>query len=231
MEDPEDWEQLDSEDGQNQEGASLQPDSQAGPSAPRRSRDSARVVAQAALPAPTSAPAAIQQEQQQQQQQQQEDVVMVDPPLQISRSVLADIDTAFLNIDENHPMFSGTGTGTVGSASNNPSSIIVPVVSSLGSLPGPASSSPMPIPSPGSRSGDINSRGASGRDARTPSPTGAPVSNGQEGPITPRNDAGPWVFDGNDIRLSGDGFGIDPNGCREAAAAQQGTGQASSSQA
>lgn len=32
---------------------------------------------------------------------------------------------------------------------------------------------------------------------RTPSPPGQPGLNGNEGPITPRNDAGPWVFDGS----------------------------------
>jgi hypothetical protein len=32
---------------------------------------------------------------------------------------------------------------------------------------------------------------------RTPSPGGNPGLNGADGPITPRNDAGPWVFDGS----------------------------------
>lgn len=32
---------------------------------------------------------------------------------------------------------------------------------------------------------------------RTPSPPGQPGLSGTEGPITPRNDAGPWVFDGS----------------------------------
>lgn len=37
---------------------------------------------------------------------------------------------------------------------------------------------------------------------RTPSPgSGVPVTNGHEGPITPRNDAGPWVFDGSGARI------------------------------
>lgn len=38
---------------------------------------------------------------------------------------------------------------------------------------------------------------------RTPSPGsgGVPTSNGHEGPITPRNDAGPWVFDGSGARI------------------------------
>ncbi|KAI1769239.1 hypothetical protein GGR53DRAFT_231706 [Hypoxylon sp. FL1150] len=38
---------------------------------------------------------------------------------------------------------------------------------------------------------------------RTPSPNSNPLlANGNEGPITPRNDAGPWVFDGNPSRGS-----------------------------
>ncbi|KAI0115841.1 SMAD/FHA domain-containing protein [Nemania sp. FL0031] len=37
---------------------------------------------------------------------------------------------------------------------------------------------------------------------RTPSPSRNGLSNGQEGLITPRNDAGPWVFDGNPARVS-----------------------------
>lgn len=38
---------------------------------------------------------------------------------------------------------------------------------------------------------------------RTPSPGngGVPTTNGHEGPITPRNDAGPWVFDGSGARI------------------------------
>lgn len=36
---------------------------------------------------------------------------------------------------------------------------------------------------------------------RTPSPSSIPVANGHEGPITPRNDAGPWVFDGSGARI------------------------------
>lgn len=38
---------------------------------------------------------------------------------------------------------------------------------------------------------------------RTPSPGsgGVPMTNGHEGPITPRNDAGPWVFDGSGARI------------------------------
>ncbi|KAI0406597.1 SMAD/FHA domain-containing protein [Xylaria palmicola] len=57
--------------------------------------------------------------------------------------------------------------------------------------PGPlrhAVSEPLPIPNAPQR--------------RTPSPSRHGLLNNQEGPITPRNDAGPWVFDGNPARAS-----------------------------
>ncbi|KAF7545549.1 hypothetical protein G7046_g9540 [Stylonectria norvegica] len=51
-------------------------------------------------------------------------------------------------------------------------------------------SEPLPIRNAASGAG----RPSALRDSRTPSPPGL---NGTEGPITPRNDAGPWVFDGS----------------------------------
>lgn len=56
---------------------------------------------------------------------------------------------------------------------------------------------PLPIRHPASGSG----RGV--RSRTTPSPPG-----GREGPITPRNNAGPWVFDGT----AGRGAAVDANG-------------------
>ncbi|KAI1828190.1 SMAD/FHA domain-containing protein [Xylaria intraflava] len=50
------------------------------------------------------------------------------------------------------------------------------------------SSEPVPIPN--------------GSQRKTPSPTSNGLLNAQEGPITPRNNAGPWVFDGNPARVS-----------------------------
>ncbi|CAK7216602.1 hypothetical protein SBRCBS47491_002883 [Sporothrix bragantina] len=76
-----------------------------------------------------------------------------------------------------------------------------------------ATSNPMPIPTgsrfpSGSGSAIVATNGtsgdASGSDsARTPpSPSERHVApHGHEGPITPRNDAGPWVFDGSGIRI------------------------------
>lgn len=53
-----------------------------------------------------------------------------------------------------------------------------------------AISEPLPIRSPASGAGRQVLR-----DSRTPTPPG--LTNGAEGPITPRNNAGPWVFDGS----------------------------------
>ncbi|KAI1374640.1 hypothetical protein F4677DRAFT_163017 [Hypoxylon crocopeplum] len=57
---------------------------------------------------------------------------------------------------------------------------------------------PVPIPNatPRAVSGDRSATN------RTPSPNSHPLATGNEGPITPRNDAGPWVFDGNPARVS-----------------------------
>ncbi|KAI2639598.1 RING finger protein [Hypomontagnella submonticulosa] len=57
---------------------------------------------------------------------------------------------------------------------------------------------PVPIPNatPRVSSGDRSAAN------RTPSPNSNHLANGTEGPITPRNDAGPWVFDGNPARVS-----------------------------
>jgi hypothetical protein len=81
-------------------------------------------------------------------------------------------------------------------------------------------SNPVPIPSHPASSSSAAAGGAAasaaahqradGGRARTPSPTGGPNAlimsgMGHEGPITPRNDAGPWVFDGSGIRLSSEG--------------------------
>ncbi|CAM1510388.1 Fc.00g007230.m01.CDS01 [Cosmosporella sp. VM-42] len=66
---------------------------------------------------------------------------------------------------------------------------ITPESPHRGNLPH-AVSEPLPIRNAGSGAG----RPSALRDSRTPSPPGL---NGTEGPITPRNDAGPWVFDGS----------------------------------
>lgn len=63
-------------------------------------------------------------------------------------------------------------------------------------------SPPLPIPS-ASPSHLPPTSGAAGR-RRTPSPNSASLAVVAEGPLTPRNDAGPWVFDGNPARVSQD---------------------------
>ncbi|KAK8092033.1 hypothetical protein PG997_002394 [Apiospora hydei] len=64
-----------------------------------------------------------------------------------------------------------------------------------------ANSSPVAIPT---TSRTTTAAASSNRGTRTPSPTGAPLANCTEGPLTPRNDAGPWVFDGDAGRASQD---------------------------
>ncbi|CAJ2506027.1 Uu.00g001570.m01.CDS01 [Anthostomella pinea] len=67
----------------------------------------------------------------------------------------------------------------------------------MAASPGPlrhAATEPVPIPNATPR--------ASTSERRTPSPSIDPLVNSREGPITPRNDAGPWVFDGNPARVS-----------------------------
>jgi len=64
------------------------------------------------------------------------------------------------------------------------------------------SSPPLPISS-ASSSHLPPTNDAAGR-RRTPSPNSASLAVVAEGPLTPRNDAGPWVFDGNPARVSQD---------------------------
>ncbi|KAG6004486.1 hypothetical protein E4U21_001058 [Claviceps maximensis] len=61
-----------------------------------------------------------------------------------------------------------------------------------------ASSEPLPIPNPISGAGRVSHLR---EENRSPSPS----SSGAEGPITPRNNAGPWVFDGSAGRRVVDG--------------------------
>ncbi|KAI0526374.1 SMAD/FHA domain-containing protein [Xylaria bambusicola] len=70
-----------------------------------------------------------------------------------------------------------------------------------------AASDPVPIPSASPR--------------RTPSPTPNGLLNVHEGPITPRNDAGPWVFDGNPARVSQESARRNAMGSLNAAAQAQ----------
>ncbi|KAL2164309.1 hypothetical protein VTH06DRAFT_3525 [Thermothelomyces fergusii] len=152
VEDPEDWDQLESDEGAAaaREGASPQP-----PPAALDNSDG-------------SAP-----EQPQQQQQQRQSTEPTDMDLLIDPSPPREPSPPQLD----------------GAVAHGASTVLSHTISN-----------PMPIPSPTQRTsaGDRY-------EARTPSPTGAPVTNGHEGPITPRNDAGPWVFDGSDVRVGSDG--------------------------
>ena len=70
----------------------------------------------------------------------------------------------------------------------------------------PIASEPVPIPNATNRTPMVAPSIAlspSPRGARTPSPeANNPTVTITEGPLTPRNDAGPWVFDGNPARVS-----------------------------
>ncbi|KAL7626923.1 hypothetical protein AAE478_003697 [Parahypoxylon ruwenzoriense] len=57
---------------------------------------------------------------------------------------------------------------------------------------------PVPIPNATPRAAGGDRSAAN----RTPSPNSHLLTPSHEGPITPRNDAGPWVFDGNPARAS-----------------------------
>ena len=83
-----------------------------------------------------------------------------------------------------------------------------------------ATVNPVSIPSPGRTAAGITIRagingatlptgagasadgGAAIRQTRTPSPSDPLAAPQAEGPITPRNDHGPWVFDGSGIRIT-----------------------------
>ncbi|KAB5570108.1 FHA domain-containing protein [Coniochaeta sp. 2T2.1] len=179
VEDPEEWEQVDSEEDPNeqeQEGASLQPPpvSNGTPSHTTSATSRRSSVRRPSAPSPEH----------QHHDPDTMDVTIMEPP----------------------PPPSTNSSATSSSvSSSNPR----PLVSN-------ATSSPMPIPIPRSTSSThTHSSGATtssssvqaGRNnpnTRTPSPTnpnGGPVMNGHEGPITPRNDAGPWVFDGSGVRM------------------------------
>lgn len=86
---------------------------------------------------------------------------------------------------------------TTGAASPDPDAMDVTVSVNVSDSPGGrpvgnlphTASEPLPIRNPASGSGRVGHL----RENRSPSPS----SSGAEGPITPRNNAGPWVFDGS----------------------------------
>ncbi|KAH8880408.1 hypothetical protein GQ53DRAFT_669990 [Thozetella sp. PMI_491] len=188
VEDPEEWEQLESDEGEQrqlegapvQNGESLAAEDTTAP--PRKSRESTRSLRlQRAAPGRSPVPPT------EQEMSNGEITVLLDAAPEVI-------------------------THADGAGPQDGSALVAhqPVAPN-------ATSEPVPIPSPaagaihrvgtddGSSLADSVSQGGV-RSARTPSPPGAPT-NGHEGPITPRNDAGPWVFDGSGVRIrvSGDG--------------------------
>ncbi|KAK1826597.1 E3 ubiquitin-protein ligase [Podospora conica] len=169
VEDPEEWEQLDSDEGDRpQEGALLNArdssENQASLAPPRMSRESVHSTSKRAQ----------------------------------SPSQHMDVDSGgdiTMMVDDSPPH---TMTQRADGAS-----LAEPGLPPRPSVSPYSTSSPMPIPTnPFINRAAPNpvpmTNGDGQRDTRTPSPTGPPaVPNGTEGPITPRNDAGPWVFDGS----------------------------------
>lgn len=174
VEDPEEWEQLDSDEGakSNPEGTLLAPATSE--AQPRKSRESVRPTRQATLIAPQQPPLPIPVPVI--QSESESDVVMVDVPAQQQQQQAPPVAEITL-IDTREPT-------TSTNASRPPFQH--------------AQSSPVPI------------HHASGH--RTPSPTGPLIAGNNEGPITPRNDAGPWVFDGSGLRQRADGGGATAQG-------------------
>ncbi|KAK3692173.1 hypothetical protein B0T22DRAFT_6099 [Podospora appendiculata] len=180
VEDPEEWEQLDSEEEQRaqQESALLQVDTNMTLPPPRRSRESVR-SARHAMPAPPSPPSPVTPE--------------IDP----SGDVTMLLEPPPLNAVQ------PDGSGLLESRNSTSSR---PTISHTTSNPMPIPTSPAAAAAAAAAVQRANiAPNDDRRDTRTPSPTGAPVLNGTEGPITPRNDAGPWVFDGSGLRMRVDG--------------------------
>lgn len=185
VEDPEDWEQVESDEGakgQRDGAETLQANALP---APRRSRESARgVLAQQpqvtspeqAMPAP-ALPA-----------QYETDVMDM---------TMHDVD---LPPPTNHEITTNMSATRSNALFNGPLGLPRPPNNRSVSLN--ATSVPIGIPNSRSASSSIPVTARPGT-TRTPSPTGpgqpAFMSNG-EGPITPRNNEGPWVFDGSGVR-------------------------------
>lgn len=202
MDDPEDWEQLDSDDPEKDESADkadgggssankkLKDSESATPSAApsvrkstdraRRSAERSRVSmdrgerererARASMERKLSAPEVP-----------VVPVALLPPPGPIRRRATDDADVTFLD---------GLDTISQGQADQMAIDTGMSTPSSTGSEHrgdmSHATSEPIGIPA------------AAPIQRRTPSPT--THLNGHEGPITPRNDAGPWVFDGSGLR-------------------------------
>lgn len=64
-----------------------------------------------------------------------------------------------------------------------------------------ASTPPSTVPISGGASEPVPIPNAATRRTPSPGTGGIPMTNAHEGPITPRNDAGPWVFDGSGARI------------------------------
>lgn len=180
VEDPEDWDQVESDEGVKgqQDGTGTL---QTNPlPAPRRSRESSRNVMVQQPPVASPEPAMPAQYETDVMDMTMQDVDL--PPLvnhEVTNNMSATQSNALLNGPLGPPR-----------PSNNRSVSLN------------ATSVPIGIPNGRSASSSIPVTGRPGT-TRTPSPTtpGLPAfMSNNEGPITPRNNEGPWVFDGSGVR-------------------------------
>ncbi|KAK1768581.1 hypothetical protein QBC33DRAFT_383467 [Phialemonium atrogriseum] len=201
VEDPEEWEQLDSDDAGNDQagGAELavvDSGTSSGTSvpaatAPRKSREPSMgvlILRQSAALAAASAPPAQAQ-----------------PPPPDPMDVTMQLDSPPQEEEEEEEEEEEMPDHHPADRPDTPPSDAADNLAPYGTpVSHHATSDPVPIPS----------SAAAAAAARTPSPTTTGTANGRananatalsgpEGPITPRNDAGPWVFDGSGVRMRG----------------------------
>ncbi|KAH7037925.1 SMAD/FHA domain-containing protein [Microdochium trichocladiopsis] len=91
-----------------------------------------------------------------------------------------------------------------GAGSSGPSDDVGDVTMHFDRQSPPRTLTSPPVPIPSSSPSHLPATGEAVRRRRTPSPNSASLAVVTEGPLTPRNDAGPWVFDGNPARVSQD---------------------------
>ncbi|KAI1465006.1 uncharacterized protein F4812DRAFT_147715 [Daldinia caldariorum] len=115
------------------------------------------------------------------------------PPASQPNDEIVPLVPSQTNVNDNASRPSGEGEGEVGDMTMH-----VDAVAAQPALSRHAVTEPVPIPN----ATPCVSNGDRSTTNRTPSPNSNPLGTGNEGPITPRNDAGPWVFDGNPARVS-----------------------------
>jgi hypothetical protein len=180
VEDPEDWDQVESDEGVKGQQDGTGPLQTNQLSAPRKSRESARSVMVQQPPVASPGPAIPAQYETDGMDMTMQDVDV--PPL-LNHEI-----TSNMSANQSLPVLNGP--------------LGLPRPSNNRSVSLNATSVPIGIPNGRSASSSIPVTGRPGT-TRTPSPTtpGQPAfMSNNEGPITPRNNEGPWVFDGSGVR-------------------------------